>query len=229
MRRSPRSDDITQASLGFGIAVPLLYYGVQLVAAPFFPDFSVLGTTASELGSDRSAHPWILNAGAILTGVAALVGSIGLLRALRRLGAHPIVALVSLLVVAGTGLSSLWAGIFPLPDPRHGGHPSLLIAMLAVPFVLGFALWRLGVSKAIKAYLFATIVLLIVMLPIMMRMIDIDMHTYAGLLQRIFALTVFVPIGVAAFELARRLGAAPSGIGGLDGVEAAALPVHESH
>ena len=229
MRRSPRSDDFTLASLRFAIAVPFLYYGVQLVAAPFFPDFSVLGTTASELGSDRSARPWIFNAGAILTGIAALVGSIGLLRALRRLGAHPIVAWLTLLAVAGTGLSSLWAGIFPMPDPRHGGHPSLLIAMLAVPFVLNFALWRLGVSRAIKAYLVATIVLLLVMFPIMMRMVDLDMHTYGGLLQRIFALTVFVPIGVAAFELARRIGTAPSAIGAPHGVVAATLPVDESH
>ena len=57
MRRPPRSDDFNLASLGFAIAVPLLYYGVQLVAAPFFPDFSVLSTTASELGSDRSPRP----------------------------------------------------------------------------------------------------------------------------------------------------------------------------
>ena len=210
MRRPPRSDDFTLASLGFAIAVPLLYYGVQVVAAPFFPDFSVLGTIASELGSDRSTRPWVFNAGVILAGIAALVGSIGLQRALRRLGAHPIVAWLTLLAVAGTGLSSLWAGIFPMPDPRHGGHPSLLIAMLAVPFVLSFALWRLGVSRAIKAYLVATIVLLLVMFPMMMRMIDLDMHTYGGLLQRIFALTVFLPIGVAAFELARRVGAAPT-------------------
>jgi hypothetical membrane protein len=229
MQRSPRSDDITLASLGFAIAVPLLYYGVQLVAAPFFPDFSVLGTTASELGSDRSTRPWIFNAGAILTGIAALVGSIGLLRALRRLGAHPIVGWLALLVVAGTGLSSLWAGIFPMPDPRHGGHPSLLIAMLAVPFVLAFALWRLGVSGATNAYHVATIVLLLVMFPIMMGMTGIDMHTYGGLLQRIFALTVFVPIGVGAYELARRIGAAPSGIGECHGAVAAALPVDVSH
>ena len=116
-----------------------------------------------------------------------------------------------------------------MPDPRHGGHPSLLIAMLAVPFVLSFALWRLGVSRAIKAYLVATIVLLLVMFPIMMRMIDIDMHSYGGLLQRVFALTVFVPIGVGAYELARRIGAASSGMGSPDGAGAAALPVDESH
>jgi hypothetical membrane protein len=229
MRRSSRSDGITLVMLGCGIAVPLLYYGVQLVAAPFFPDFSVLSTTASELGSDRSARPWIFNAGAILTGIAALVGSIGVLRALRRLGAHSTVAWLTLFVVAGTGLSSLWAGIFPLPDPRHGGHPSLLIAMLAVPPVVSFALWRIGVSRAIKAYLIATMILLLVMVPIMMRMIDIDMHSYAGLAQRVFALTVFVPIGLGAYELARRIGAASSGRGAPEGVGAAALPADKSH
>jgi hypothetical membrane protein len=227
MRRPPRSDDFTLASLGFAIAVPLLYYGVQVVAAPFFPDFSVLGTIASELGSDRSTRPWVFNAGMILTGIAALVGSIGLQRALRRLGAHPIVAWLTLLAVAGTGLSALWGGIYPLPDPRHGGHPSLGIAILAVPFVLSLALWRLGVSRAIKAYLIATIVLLLVMLPMMM--IGLNMHAYEGLLQRIFALTIFVPIGVAAFVLARWIGAAPSGSGAPHGVVAAALPVDESH
>jgi hypothetical membrane protein len=229
MRRSPQSDEITVALLRFGIAVPLLYYGVQLVAAPFFPDFSFLGTTASELGSDHSSRPWIFNTGAILAGIAALIGSIGFLRTLRRLGAHPIVAWLTLLVVAVTGLASLWAGIFPMPDPRHGGQPAFLIAMLAVPFVLSFAMWRLGVSRAMKAYLLATIVLLLVMVPIMMEMIGIDMHKYAGVLQRIFALTVFVPIAVAACELARRIRKETSGIGAPDEVMADALPVAESH
>jgi hypothetical protein len=74
-------------------------------------------------------------------------------------------------------------------------------------------------------------VLLLVMFPIMMRMrmIDLDMHTYGGLLQRIFALTVFVPIGVAAAELARRIGAVPSGIVVPYEAGAAAMPVDESH
>ena len=229
MPRFSRSDDVTLASLGFAIAVPVLYYGVQIVAAPFLPGFSVLGTTASELGSDRSTRPWIFNAGAILTGIAAIVGSIGILRAMRRLGAHPVVAWLSLFVVAGTGLSSLWAGIFPMPDPRHGGHPSLLITMLALPFVLAFAMWRLGASRAINAYLIAAMALLLVMFPIMMGMTGIDTHTYRGLLQRIFALTVFVPIGVAAYELAMRIGAAPSALGGSHGVLAAAPPAGESH
>ncbi len=200
------------AALGFAFAVPFLYYGVQLVAAPFFPGFSVLGTTASELGSDRSTRPWVFNAGVMLTGIATLIGSIGLLRGLRRLGAHPAVGWLVLVVVASTGLATLWAGIFPLPDPRHRGHPALLIPMLAVPVVLALALWRLGVSRAINAYLVATIVLLAAMVPIMSGMTGIDMRKYRGLTQRLFALTVFVPIGVGGYQLARRIRPAPAGI-----------------
>ena len=74
-RHLRRCDGITLGLLGLGVAVPFLYYGVQLVAAPFFPGFSFLGTTASELGSDRSTHPSIFNAGTILLGVSS--GTVG--------------------------------------------------------------------------------------------------------------------------------------------------------
>jgi hypothetical membrane protein len=227
MRLLRRGDGITLGLLGFGVAVPLLYYGVQLVAAPFFPEFSFLGTTASELGSDRSSRPSIFNAGAILTGIAALVASVGFLRALRQLGAHPIPAWLTPIAVAATGLSSLWAGIFPMPDPRHGGHPALLFALISVPFVVAAALWRLGASRALKVYFAATIVLLLVMFPVMMGMIGLDTHAYRGLLQRVFALTVFAPIGVCAWFLASRINAAPSGVGEPHGAVPDALPVGE--
>jgi hypothetical membrane protein len=193
-----------------------LYYGVQLVAAPFFDGFSVVGTTASELGSDRSTHPWIFNAGAILTGIAALLASAGFLRGLRQLGVPSILSWLPFLAVAATGASSLWAGIFPMPDPRHGGHPSLLIAMIAVPFVLAAAVWRVGASRAHKGYLAATILLLLVMVPIMSGMTGLDTHPYRGVLQRVFALTVFVPIGVGAYVLARRIHAAPEALYGYE-------------
>lgn len=135
-RGGPGSDDFTRASLGCAIAVPLLYYGVQIVAAPFFPDFSVLSTLASDLGSDRSTRPWVFNS-------------------------------------------------------------------------LGFALWRLGVFRAIKAYFIASIVLLMVMIPIMIM--TSETSACRGLIQRISSLPVFVPIGVAGLVLARRIKAAPAG------------------
>jgi hypothetical membrane protein len=205
MRQIRRIDYMILGSLGCGNAVPFLYYGVQLASAPFFPNFSFLGTTASELGSDLSARPWIFNTGAILTGIAALAAAFGLLCALRRLGTNLIVAGFVSVAVAATGLSSLWAGIFPLPDARHGGHPSLLFPMLALPFVMAVALWRLGVSGPFKAYLIATVALLLVLFPLLSGMTGLDTHAYRGLIQRALALTVFLPIGVGAYVLMRRV------------------------
>ena len=228
MRPDERKDNATLASLKCGVAVPLLYYGAQLVAAPFFPDFSILGTTASELGSDHSTRPAIFNAGAILTGAAALVASVGFLRSLRHLGANPILTWAVVVAIAATGLSCVWSGYFPLPDPRHGGHPALLIAMISVPLVLPAALGAHRASVPVKAYFAATIGLLFVMVPIMSGMTGLATHTYRGLFQRVFALTVFMPIGVGAYILARRMSAAPSELAKPEREVSTASPALES-
>jgi len=106
--------------------------------------------------------------------------------------------------VAVAGLASLWAGYYPLPDPRHGGHPAFLIAFLLIPFLLAADLWKSG-PAALKVYLAANLLLLVAMVPIVSGMTGWDTHTYRGILQRVFALTVFPPIGVAAYVLARRI------------------------
>ena len=199
-----RGNWITLRALDAGVAVPFLYYGAQAIAAPFFPGFSVIGTTASELGSDHSTHPSVFNAGAILQGVACLVASVGFFRAFRLLGTHPVLAWLTSLAVATSGLSSLWAGYFPLPDPRHVVHPAFLIAILSLPPLLAAALWRQG-HVALKSYLVANLILLGVMFPIMSGMSGLDTHIYRGLFQRTFALTVFLPIGIAAYVLAKRI------------------------
>ena len=56
---------------------------------------------------------------------------------------------------------------------------------------------------SLKAYFAATIGLLLVMFPVMIGMTGLDTHHYQGLLQRIFALTVFPPVAVGAFVLAQ--------------------------
>jgi hypothetical membrane protein len=203
-----RGDRITVRALDAGIAVPLLYYGVQALAAPFFPGFSILGTTASELGPDLSKHPAVFNVGAILQGVACLIAAVGFFLAFRRLGTHPVIAWPTSIAVAIGGLGSLWAGSYPMPDPRHGGHPAFLVALLALPFLFAITLWRRG-HPALKAYLVANLALLAAVFPIIGGMAGVDTHEYRGIIQRVFALTVFVPIGVATCVLGRRIKAMP--------------------
>jgi hypothetical membrane protein len=84
------------AALGMGVAVPFLYFGIQVVASLFWPGYSFLNQDASTLGSASSRFPAIFNVGSIVVGVLTLVASLAfmrafqLLRARRNLGDHRI-------------------------------------------------------------------------------------------------------------------------------------------
>jgi hypothetical membrane protein len=204
MSRLQSRDDASLAALGLGIAAPFLYYGTQLVAAPFYPGYSFLRQAASMLGSDLAVYPAIFNTGAILTGMATLIAAAGFLRTLQRLGTRPILAWLTAIALAMNGIGSIRAGLFPLPDPRHGSGP-LLIGMLVLPALLAAAVWRRKDARMIKRYLIATNLLIVAMIPIMSGVAGIDTHGYEGLFQRIATLAIFPPIGAGAYFLSQRI------------------------
>ena len=75
-RHSNRS--ITSLCLLAAAATPILYFATQIVAAPFYPEYSFSQQSASMLGTHFSRYPWIFNAGEMLTGLAALGAALGL-------------------------------------------------------------------------------------------------------------------------------------------------------
>jgi hypothetical membrane protein len=189
---------VTIWALYAAIALPVIYFGTQLVAAPFYPGYSFSRDTASMLGTTDSHHPWIFNLGAMLTGVAGLVGAFGLFRALRTVTWTALAGFVALCVVAN-GVLSVKAGMFPMPDPRHASWQFLMPAILAAPLLLLVALWRQG--AALRAYLLCNIVALMLMVPLMMHRMAPGFAE--GTKQRLFALVVFVPVGVAGYAMVR--------------------------
>lgn len=188
----------------FGILVPVLYYGIQLLAAPTYPGYSFIGNVASELGSDKSPYAGVFNIGIFAVGVAALLASVGFLLTLKQRGTHLVLASITALAVACNGFQSLWAGLHPMPDPRHGGHPAFLIAMLALPYLMSAAMWRHLDSRWLKAYYVASMLVIVVMAPIMSGKMGVDTVALRGLLQRILTLGVFPTIGVSAYLLAKK-------------------------
>jgi hypothetical membrane protein len=150
------------------IAMPLLYFGSQLVAAPFYPGYSFAQDTASMLGTVNSRHPWIFNLGAVLTGVAGVLGALGLFQALRMVTRTALALLLALAVMAN-GVLSLKAGMFPMPDPRHASWQFLMFPILAAPVLLLFALWRH--RMALRMYLACNAVALLLLVPFMMHRI----------------------------------------------------------
>jgi hypothetical protein len=178
-----------------GVSVPILYFGAQALAAPFFPNFSFLANTASQLGSDLSSRPYILNGGAALTGVAALVSSVGMYRALR---SQRVWLVVSVLVAAcsvSMGLASLWAATHPLPDPRHNSG-ILGAGIFATPFVVLLASFALQGAVRLRWYLAANVLLFLLVASLYAHIIPIDLGLYGGAVQRLGALVMFVPMAV---------------------------------
>jgi len=194
--------------LRFGIAVPVIYYGTQALAAPLYQGFSVLVNTASELGSDRSEHAMIFNAGMMVQGVASLAASLGFFLALRRVRINSALAALTAAALAINGVQHIWAGYYPIPDPRHGGHLPFIVAMTLLPVLLTAALWR-QVGTGLKGYLVGTLVLLASVLTLRSGLSGLERYEYRGLLQRVFTLAIFPPIGVAAYALASRIRLGP--------------------
>jgi hypothetical protein len=208
---------ITALLLRMGIAVPFLYFGAQLAAAPFYPGYSFLSRDASTLGSPGSTLPAVFNIGAICVGIASLLAAWGFLRALRSFGVGKVLAWLTALALFSSALGDINAGLFPLPDPRHahGVLATCGIGVFLLPFILPLALWKLVRGGRVAAYFVANLAALFALFPIMSGMVQrlaisagMNMQWYQsflnhdqGLLQRIFALIVFVPVAVSAWSL----------------------------
>jgi hypothetical protein len=199
---------IVRCSLVAGAVVPLLYFGAQALAAPFFPDFSFWAHTASLLGSDLSTRPGILNGGAALTGVASLVASFGLFRALRDQGVWLLVAVLVAACSVSSGLASIWAAAHPLPDPRH--NPGALGAgMFAAPFLVLLASFALSRARGLKAYLLANVGAFFLVAALYAGLFPIDLRLYGGAVQRLGAVVMMVPVAVLCLWLLRKARLAP--------------------
>jgi hypothetical membrane protein len=182
--------------------VPFIYFAIPVVAAPFYPGYSFIRNTASDLGSDQALHPAPVNAAIITLGIVMLLAAYGIFRGMARVGINPIMALVSAVSVASAGLGTLLSGVYPSPDPRHGGG-ALGAGLFFLPFLIGLVLWRKLPSRALRGGFLALAVLFIAMVPIMSGVTPIDTATSEGLWQRILALTAFGPIGLGAYALLR--------------------------
>jgi hypothetical membrane protein len=193
----PDSRPQTTLMLWAAFAMPLLYFGVQLIAAPFYPGYHFATDTASMLGTSMSHHPGIFNTGAILTGVAGLVGAFGLFLGLRRTSARWLRILIAIGLLSN-GVMSLKAGLYPMPDPRHATWQFLLFPTLITPLLFLGAAWRV---LWLRIYLLLDVTCLLCLLPYMLhRMAPIVPE---GTMQRLFALVTFVPVGVVALALLR--------------------------
>lgn len=185
-------------ALGAGIFAPMLYFGIQLTTAPFYPGYNFLTQAASELGASTHRYGSLFNVGAVIVGVLLILASAGIGWALRRTRTHILlIAFVVVTILAG-GVSSLWAGLVPLPDPAHGGHPALAMLMILTPLALTLALWS---QPRVRLPLLLAVGVIFALIPVMSGALQMDTRPYMGLIQRVLALAVFGSVGLSAWSL----------------------------
>jgi hypothetical membrane protein len=198
-----------QTCLVFAVGLPIVYFGAQLAAAPFYPNYSFNHLVASWLGSGNSTRPWIFNVGLLLTGVTGVVGSYGLFRAFRQSAGLVLGLLVGIAVLV-IGVTTFKSGVYPLPDPRHNSWGFLTLFIIIAPLLLLIASWRAHLSPILRYYIMCSVALVVVLVPFMSGMVSVS-WVGKGTLQRLFAIATFVPIGCTAYSLlTRRNGAVRS-------------------
>ncbi|MBK7594093.1 MAG: DUF998 domain-containing protein [Gemmatimonadetes bacterium] len=197
-------DQLTYPAIAVGILIPIVYYGIQPIAILFARDYDIVRQVASELGMVTvSSRPAVYNIGRIVGSIPTWIAAVGFPFGLTRMGTRPLPTWLTTVGMICIAMSTVQAGIFPLPDPRHEGV-----------FLIGFPVWSLSLiaaarslpdSGAFRIYLTVNFALSILMLVARGVVGEQFFSPIAGLFQRLFALVTVVPIGVAAWFLARRL------------------------
>jgi hypothetical protein len=198
MRPSPAE----RALLIAGVLVPVLYYTALLVTPLFWPGYSHVRQYASELGSADSPRPELFNFTIVAAGVAAMLASVGLCLALKRVGGRALPSALAGLALFLWGVSFVMGGLFPMPDPRHGGF-GLGLAMHVVPL---FMLWALAGTPAprLKWFLVAVFVVSGALIAVMFGVGGLVRRANVGLWQRAYSFSAIPWIGVVSAALMRR-------------------------
>jgi hypothetical membrane protein len=191
---------LSRRLLPLGIAVPVLYFGTLLVAAATWPGYSHVTRYASELGGPEAPLPWLFNRGIIVMGIVCVLSAFGFAAALRQAGGRTAFAVAAAVCVGLFGVSMVMGGLFPMPDPRHGGF-GLGFALVPAPLLMSFALSREHRWSSLSAFLGVSFVLMAVLIAIMMGVGGLVTRANVGLWQRANALTMFPWMGVAAWRL----------------------------
>lgn len=204
MTQSPADHAATSTRL-LAVAAPLVpvcYFGAQIVGGLAAKDYSFVRDTASRLGARGAEHPRILNGGALLTGVAGLATGLTLPDAAHRAGMPRWLGWLIGVSVISVALGALSAGLFPLPDWRHGGGP-VGAGAFVLPLILALAL-RSAEPAWLRWYGWANLAVFAAGALLMSGATGIAVSPNEGLFQRLLAAAVFIPIGVVGTALARR-------------------------
>jgi glucan biosynthesis protein C len=166
------------------ILAPLFYYVALIGGSLLWPGYSHVTQYASELGSSAAPNPMFFNGNVILCGLSALIGGFGLTHVLTQLSGSRGWAVAAGVSISPWGLAIVVAGLYPMPDERHGAF-GLAIAGQFTPLFAWIALRKVGGLGGLKAFLAVIFVASFVLFAIMMGVGGLVTRANVGIWQRI--------------------------------------------
>jgi hypothetical membrane protein len=188
---------MTKFCLLAATAMPIIFFGTQIAAAPFYPEYSFSEQSISMLGTSFSERPWIFNAGETLTGITALAAALGLFQVFLRKTNFLVGGLIGF-AVACIGIMAVKAGTFPMPNPHHNSWEVLQNFIIITPHLMLLGLWNQKHTSGLRTYLILCIALLVLLVPLGSRL-------GRGTLQRLISAATLVPVGIVGFSFWREL------------------------
>lgn len=200
--------------LKLGALVPVLYYGVLIGAGFMTPGYNHLTQYASELGIAGKPAAQIFNYGVIAAGACTVIGAIGVLIGMTRLGSNVLWSLLTAVCLAAFGVSLVYGGLYPMPSPLHAGpwtYRGLGLGVAAVPAAL---FMYLGLASrpdlgGVKTLLILSFLGMVGVLLVMFNVGGFDLvnKSNLGLWQRGLGLAMIPWIGIACLGLDQAMAA----------------------
>ena len=173
-----------QIFLGIGIACMIIYLLNLFVLGSISPGYSHMKHLASHLGTAWFPYHNIFNAVVILMGLLYILAGMGFYYSTKRITGRKVLAVVIAISVWAFSVNAFFAGLYPLPDPRHGGYNIALIHSLTPPF-LAWAFWKIQGARFFIFYQLISFILMIIAFLIFSGVGGLISGTNAGLMQRL--------------------------------------------
>lgn len=192
--------------LKFAVLVPLIYFGVLIAGGLMTPGYDHMTQTAAVLGAPGAPSAQIFNYGLVAAGGCAVLGALGVLLGMTRLGAGVIWAVLASAAIAVWGASLIFAGLQWEPSWLPGGYRYDL-AILAAPLLMFLGLAGRSDMGGLKLLLIVVLLAMAALTAVSLNLggLNLIKPENAGLWERAWLVAAVPWIAIAALCIDQRL------------------------
>ncbi len=193
------------------ILAPLAYYGVLIFAAWMWPGYDHATQAIAALGSAASPKAQVFNYGMIAAGALIVLGSLGVLIGMLRVGSNIVWAFLTMVALAVFGASLVQGGLHPAPDAMHDAY-RLGLAVIAAPLLMFLGLAGRSDMGGLKGLLVVVFLALAGLWVAMNNIggLDLVQPAMVGWWERGYSLAAIPWIAIAAMGIDKRMSAKAS-------------------